>query len=131
MPWEGSELWIAEVNRGEDGQVVVEQAVVEGSARKIAGKKGNEESVSQARWTTEADTLVFLSDRTGFYELFRFSEDKEVELLLSEPTGSDVGCELLPFSFLKPPELTSLFHSPRLGPRRFDSRSPRRFYLDL
>ncbi|ORY77611.1 Alpha/Beta hydrolase protein [Leucosporidium creatinivorum] len=91
MPWEGSELWVAQVNRGADGKVVVEQAVLEGSARKIAGEKGNVESVSQARWALEEDTLVFLSDRTDFYELYRFEEGKNVELLLSEPTNSDVG----------------------------------------
>lgn len=93
MPWEGSELWVAKVNRGADGKVVVEPALVKGSAKKIAGKRGNEESISQARWAQDDDTLVFLSDRTGFYELFRFADEQPVELLLSEPTNSDVGCE--------------------------------------
>lgn len=134
MPWEGSELWVAEVNRGEGGEIVVEQAVVKGSGKHVAGKKGDVESVSQARWAKEEDTLVFLSDRTGFYELFKYSAGGEVELVLSEPTGADVGRESLPLrrypaaQMLTPnrpqrrtgssARALTLLSTPRLGSRR-------------
>jgi hypothetical protein len=91
MPWEGSELWVARVSLTASGNVNVEQVVEKGSARKIAGKKAGVESVSQARWAVDEDKLVFLCDRTGFYELYSWSEGEEVGLLLSEPTGADVG----------------------------------------
>lgn len=131
MPWEGSELWVAQVNRGADGKVIVEQAVVKGSAKKIAGKKGNQESISQARWANDEDTLVFLSDRTGFYELFQFTEEKEVELVLSEATNSDVGRESPHLAERHRAWLIRLSCSSRLGLRRWDSRFSRRLDLDF
>lgn len=94
MPWDGSELWIARVDQ-------VTWEVVEGSQRKIAGLKGGKESVSQARWSlegTDGELLVFLSDRTGYYELYKWEATNGtaivVESVLSEPTGADVGGEL-------------------------------------
>ncbi|GAA6033030.1 hypothetical protein JCM8097_000109 [Rhodosporidiobolus ruineniae] len=92
MPWEGSELYIARVGE-KDGKVDLAAPLVEGSKRKVAGVKGDE-SISQPRWALEGEKLVFLSDRTGFYELYQFEPEKEgaeVELLLKEPTGADVG----------------------------------------
>lgn len=87
MCWEGSELWVAKVSTSADGSVKV------ADAKKIAGEGKGKESVSQARWALEEDKLVFLSDRTGFNELYAWSEDKEVELVLEQPSGSDVGRE--------------------------------------
>ncbi|TNY18011.1 hypothetical protein DMC30DRAFT_422661, partial [Rhodotorula diobovata] len=99
MPWEGSELWVAKVARDSSGSLNLSQLVEPGSAVKVAGALRNVESVSQPRWAlpsedgTAPDKLVFLSDRTGFYELYVFEPegDKEVKLLLKEPTGADVG----------------------------------------
>ncbi|GAA5888938.1 hypothetical protein JCM6882_009687, partial [Rhodosporidiobolus microsporus] len=94
MPWESSELWVAEVNPSftTGGETPL---LVEGSARKVAGEKNGDESVSQPRWAQgEEEKLVFLSDRTGFYELYEFEPEKkggEVKLLLPEPAGADVG----------------------------------------
>ncbi|TNY18223.1 peptidase S9, prolyl oligopeptidase, partial [Rhodotorula diobovata] len=98
-PWEGSELWVAKVARDSSGSLNLSQLVEPGSAVKVAGALRNVESVSQPRWAlpsedgTAPDKLVFLSDRTGFYELYVFEPegDKEVKLLLKEPTGADVG----------------------------------------
>lgn len=84
MPWEGSELWVAKTSI-EAGKVKVD------SAQKIAGEGKGQESVSQPRWAFEDDRLVFLSDRTGFNELYSWSEGRAVELLLEQPTGADVG----------------------------------------
>ncbi|BGP26975.1 peptidase S9 prolyl oligopeptidase active site domain protein [Rhodotorula toruloides] len=92
MPWEGSELYVARVNNPDkpDTANLIDQS----SIRKVAGKPKNGESISQPRWAQgDKDTLVFLGDRTGFYELYKYEPegDKEVKPLLKEPTGADVG----------------------------------------
>lgn len=57
MPWNGTELWVAEV--GEDGQLR--------RRRRIAG--GAQESVFQPQWAAD-DTLYFVSDRSaGWWNL--------------------------------------------------------------
>lgn len=100
-PWEGSELWVAEVAHNADGTVNISKLVVPGSAIKVAGVSGNVESVSQPRWALaregQPEKLVFLSDRTGFYELYQYEPEgnKEVKPVLQELTGADVGGEWL------------------------------------
>ena len=93
MPWEGSELWVGKYE---------DKAIVPGSQQHLAGVKAGVESSSQPRWSTisERETLVFLSDRTGFYEMYQWSEGKEVELLAKHPGGSDVGGAFLLNPFL-------------------------------
>ncbi|GAA5928314.1 hypothetical protein JCM3775_000572 [Rhodotorula graminis] len=98
MPWEGSELWVAPVALDSSGAVNTAQLVKPGSAVKVAGAAKNVESVSQPRWALSSEDgapekLVFLSDRTGFYELYSFEPegDKDVKLVLNEPSGADVG----------------------------------------
>jgi dipeptidyl aminopeptidase/acylaminoacyl peptidase len=67
MPWDGTELWVGEL---EDGAVV--------RARMVAG--GADESVSQPEWSPTSD-LYFLSDRSGRSNLYRLTEDgAEVEV---------------------------------------------------
>lgn len=56
MPWDGTELWIADLD---DGHV--------GGARLIAG--GTDESISQPRFSPDG-TLIYLSDRSGFWNLY-------------------------------------------------------------
>jgi dipeptidyl aminopeptidase/acylaminoacyl peptidase len=58
MPWDGSELWISELDR--DGHVA--------SARKIAGGEG--ESVLQPEWSPTGE-LYFVSDRSDWWNLYR------------------------------------------------------------
>ncbi|KAK4699926.1 hypothetical protein P7C70_g6328, partial [Phenoliferia sp. Uapishka_3] len=93
MPWEGSELWVAKVGLKKDDTVDLDNVVVPGSAKKIAGVKAGVESVSQPRWTASegGESLCFLSDRTGYYELYKWSEGGQVELVLKEPEGYDIG----------------------------------------
>ena len=64
MPWYGTELW---VGRLADGQVV--------NAKKLEG--GSEESILQPEWSSETD-LYFLSDRSGWSNLYRFSGEGSV-----------------------------------------------------
>ncbi len=57
MPWDGTELFVADVNPG----------MALGPARLVAG--GVDESVSQPRWSPGA-VLHFLSDRTGWWNVY-------------------------------------------------------------
>lgn len=58
MPWDGSELWIGELDR--EGHVT--------SSRKIAG--GETESVLQPEWSPTGE-LYFVSDRSDWWNLYR------------------------------------------------------------
>jgi dipeptidyl aminopeptidase/acylaminoacyl peptidase len=59
MPWDGTELWIADVTP--DGSL--------GQTEKIAG--GLEESIYQPEWSPNNE-LYFSSDRTGWWNLYRW-----------------------------------------------------------
>jgi dipeptidyl aminopeptidase/acylaminoacyl peptidase len=59
MPWDGTELWVAVFNP--DGSV--------GSREKIAG--GESESIFQPEWSPD-NSLYFVSDRTGWWNLYRW-----------------------------------------------------------
>ena len=59
MPWDGTELWVAEL--GADGSVVRSACVAGGVA----------ESVFQPEWAPDG-TLLFVSDRTGWWNLYRW-----------------------------------------------------------
>jgi dipeptidyl aminopeptidase/acylaminoacyl peptidase len=58
MPWDGTELWAADI--AADGSF--------SSPQKVAG--GVEESIFQPGWSPDG-VLHFVSDRTGFWNLFR------------------------------------------------------------
>lgn len=60
MPWDGCEVWTGDF--GEDGLLQ--------NTRKVAG--GNEESIFQPEWSP-GGTLYFVSDRTGWWNLYRES----------------------------------------------------------
>ncbi len=61
MPWDGTELLLAEV--GADG--------TPGEPRTVAG--GPEESIAQADWSADG-RLLYTSDRTGWWNLYRDGE---------------------------------------------------------
>ncbi len=67
MPWDGTELWLADLTT--DGQLV--------NARLIAG--GVAESVVQPEWSPDGK-LYFISDRTGWWNLYRWQDGKDVAL---------------------------------------------------
>ena len=60
MPWDGTELWVADLD--EDGMPT--------AMEQVAG--GPDESVFQPEWSPEG-TLHFVSDRTGWWNLYRVS----------------------------------------------------------
>jgi len=59
MPWQGTELWLAEI--GEDGTLL--------DGRLIAG--GADEAIVQPEWSPDG-TLYFVSDRSGWWNLYRY-----------------------------------------------------------
>ncbi|MCP4567331.1 MAG: S9 family peptidase [FCB group bacterium] len=67
MPWDGTSLWTAEIN--EDGSLA--DPVI------IAG--GKDESIFQPEWSPDG-ILHFISDRTGWWNLYRL-KDAQVEAL--------------------------------------------------
>lgn len=67
MPWDGCELWVADLGTEGSGVVAVASPVL-----RIAG--GSEESVGQATWLSE-DELVFVSDRSGFWQPYVWSPE--------------------------------------------------------
>jgi dipeptidyl aminopeptidase/acylaminoacyl peptidase len=59
MPWQGTELWLAEI--GADGTLL--------DGRLIAG--GEDEAIVQPEWSPDG-TLYFVSDRSGWWNLYRY-----------------------------------------------------------
>ncbi|MGZ8434124.1 MAG: dipeptidyl-peptidase 5 [Candidatus Binatia bacterium] len=62
MPWDGTELWLAQLNG--DGSV--------GERHLLAG--GDNESIYQPQWSPDG-VLHFISDRTGWWNLYRWREN--------------------------------------------------------
>lgn len=67
MPWDGCELWVADVNA--DGSL--------GKSQKVAG--GPEESIFQPEWSPDG-TLYFVSDRSGWWNLYRRVDGRDEAL---------------------------------------------------
>ena len=63
MPWDGTELWLADLRA--DGSVA--------NAHRVAG--GPTESIFQPTWSPRGD-LYFVSDRTGWWNLYRLGADE-------------------------------------------------------
>jgi dipeptidyl aminopeptidase/acylaminoacyl peptidase len=68
MPWDGCELWVADVN--DEGAL--------GEARRVAG--GFEESIFQPEWSP-AGVLYFVSDRSNWWNIYRLGDDGSVEAM--------------------------------------------------
>ena len=75
MPWDGTELWLAQLNG--DGSV--------GERHLLAG--GANESIYQPQWSPDG-VLHFISDRTGWWNLYRW-RDNQVEALC--PMAAEFG----------------------------------------
>jgi len=67
MPWDSTSLFVSDVQ--DDGSVA--------DAREVAG--GPQESVTSPVWDALGD-LYFVSDRSGFYNIYRLDENKGVNL---------------------------------------------------
>jgi dipeptidyl aminopeptidase/acylaminoacyl peptidase len=63
MPWDGTELWVADLS--DDGALV--------GSRCVAGGLG--ESIFQPEWSPDG-SLYFVSDRSGWWNLYRWRDDR-------------------------------------------------------
>lgn len=70
MPWDGTELWVATI--ADDGSLT--------NAQKVAG--GPAESIFQPEWSPDG-TLYFVSDRTGWWNIYRWRAG-QIEALTHE-----------------------------------------------
>ncbi|MEE3715688.1 prolyl oligopeptidase family serine peptidase [Tumidithrix elongata RA019] len=101
MPWDGTELWVAEIIPTEDRKATgahhnsLQNALNHSSSNNysqnnlrehsftstpklVAG--GVEESIFQPEWSPDG-TLCFVSDRTGWWNLYRWSKEGTIEPL--------------------------------------------------
>ncbi|KAH7403883.1 Alpha/Beta hydrolase protein [Cadophora sp. MPI-SDFR-AT-0126] len=81
MPWTGAEVHVADWENGKLGKGI-----------RIAGK-AREESVSMPKWHVD-NTLLFASDRTGFWQMYRYDpKSGETEYLRFEGyEDAEMGC---------------------------------------
>jgi dipeptidyl aminopeptidase/acylaminoacyl peptidase len=63
MPWDGAELWIADLNSGSSVS----------NARRVAGS--DDESVFEPEWAPDG-SLYFISDRSGWWNLYKEDDGK-------------------------------------------------------
>jgi dipeptidyl aminopeptidase/acylaminoacyl peptidase len=75
MPWDSTELWVAGISA--DGTL--------GAAQKIAG--GMDESVVEPKWAPDG-VLYFVSDRSGWWNLYRWQADIETLCPMEAEFGS-------------------------------------------
>ncbi|HEV8653407.1 MAG TPA: prolyl oligopeptidase family serine peptidase [Actinomycetes bacterium] len=122
MPWDGTDLWVADLTA--DGRL--------GPARHVAG--GPAESIVQPEWHPDG-TLHFISDRSGWWNLYRHRNDRTEALLPMQAEFADAPWELdyATYAFLADGRLACRYHQdgtdhlalldPRTG-RLEDLRSP-------
>jgi len=83
MPWDGTQLWVADI--GADGSLT--------GARPVAG--GPDESVLNPTWAADG-SLVFVSDRTGWWNAYRWRDGAAAVQPLA-PMEADCGDALWVF----------------------------------
>ncbi len=98
MPWDGTELWIGEFEKNESL----------GGAELVAG--GLEESIFQPEWSPDG-ILHFVSDRTGWWNLYRWHNGHlvaltEMEAEFAEPQWR---FRLSTYSFVSPDHIICAF----------------------
>jgi dipeptidyl aminopeptidase/acylaminoacyl peptidase len=95
MPWDSTELWLASLN--EDGSIAESQLIV----------GGEHESICQPEFSPDG-RLYFSSDRKGWWNLYRYNFDGQIEPLF--PLNAEFGYPHWVFGesvygFLSPTEL--------------------------
>lgn len=85
MPWDGTELCIVRVYDDRELDVIVS-----GTPIVLAG--GRDESITQPEWTADG-SLLFISDRTDWWNLYRFEPDV-IARAVASADGSSIGAPL-------------------------------------
>eukprot|EP00195_Chlamydomonas_chlamydogama_P012730 CAMPEP_0202890940 /NCGR_PEP_ID=MMETSP1392-20130828/1176_1 /ASSEMBLY_ACC=CAM_ASM_000868 /TAXON_ID=225041 /ORGANISM="Chlamydomonas chlamydogama, Strain SAG 11-48b" /LENGTH=693 /DNA_ID=CAMNT_0049574595 /DNA_START=38 /DNA_END=2119 /DNA_ORIENTATION=+ len=109
MPWDGTELVVASV--GEDGQLH--------SHIRLAG--GREEAVQQPTWSHDSGWLYFITDRTGWWNLYRWDATSGSSAgvgAVGPAMNADLGWPLWTFgvqtfSLLRTGHLLALYNDPQ------------------
>jgi dipeptidyl aminopeptidase/acylaminoacyl peptidase len=78
MPWDGTELCVATLEGADEGLRLLDRDVVAGRPHWAGDGGADGESVSQPRWHADG-SLWFISDRTGWWNLYRREPSGEVE----------------------------------------------------
>ena len=78
MPWNGTELWVADIAAA---------GAIEGATR-VAG--GHTESVYQPGWSPDG-TLYFVSDRDGWWKLYRWDGSLSHAVITNAPADAEFG----------------------------------------
>ncbi|HKH70821.1 MAG TPA: prolyl oligopeptidase family serine peptidase [Vicinamibacterales bacterium] len=91
MPWDGTELWVADIDASGDLS----------RAELVAG--GPSESIYQPGWSPEG-TLCFVSDRDGWWKLYRWDGSLTHAVMTNAPPGAEFGrpqwiCETATWAF--------------------------------
>ena len=82
MPWDGTELWVADLVESEVGVLAVQNPQL------VAG--GVNESIFQPEWSPDGK-LYFVSDRTGWWNLYRASVENLQEIQPIYPLEAEFG----------------------------------------
>jgi dipeptidyl aminopeptidase/acylaminoacyl peptidase len=78
MPWDGTELWVAHVTGS--GRLA--------DVERVAG--GPSESIYQPGWTPDG-TLVFVSDRDGWWRIRRWNQTTVSDIVTNPPADAEFG----------------------------------------
>ncbi|MET0900214.1 MAG: S9 family peptidase [Mycobacterium sp.] len=89
MPWDGTELWVADLQAADTGPRVGHSMVVAGRPDAGPGGTGAGESVSEPRWADDG-SLWFISDRSDWWNLYRWVPGSgHVEAMV--PVDAEIG----------------------------------------
>jgi dipeptidyl aminopeptidase/acylaminoacyl peptidase len=81
MPWDRTELWLADLPEDADRIDLVDP-------RPVAGAGADHESIFQPSWASDG-SLLYVSDRSGFWNLVRLGPDGDARPIA--PVDADVG----------------------------------------
>jgi dipeptidyl aminopeptidase/acylaminoacyl peptidase len=94
MPWDATELCVADLRASEIGPALAHPIVVAGRPDQGRGGHGDGESVSQPRWAADG-SLWFVSDRTGWWNLYRWRPGRGAGSSAGVEAGADAGVEAM------------------------------------
>ena len=73
MPWDQTELWIGEISHDKTFSLI--------NKKKLFGKK--DESIVQPEWSPDGKFIYFVSDQTGWWNIYRATSDGQSQENLS------------------------------------------------